>query len=289
MGFSPLANMKRRIPDVGRSSTRTDRIKGVMLHHNAGVDAFGQATARGREVSAHYWITNSGDILPNIDENRRAWTSGHPAYPAGAQADHRFITFEISNSRSGSNWPISDKALWAVIRLIADIFKRHNLGRVTRGTLSGLAVHRDFVATECPGGYVMSKLDFIIKEANKLISGGSPGGSGGLTMSEVKEIKKHIDAMEARLKGPSWFGWVKGRQGGSGNGESFTSMLNRILRKLDEPVDIVIDTESVALDVVRILEESNAFDGFADKVVEGLTEDQADLLIKKLGEKLSRK
>lgn len=282
MGFSPLANMKRRIPDVGRSSARTDRIKGVMLHHNAGVDAFGQATARGREVSAHYWITNSGDILPNIDENRRAWTSGHPAYPAGAQADHRFITFEISNSGRGGNWPISDKALWAVIRLIADIFKRHNLGRVTRGSLSGLAVHRDFVATECPGGYVMSKLDFIIKEANKI-------NYGGLSVSDVKEIKKHIDAMEKRLKGPSWLGWIKNRQGGSGKGESHTTLLYRILKKLGEPVDIVIDTESVALDVVRILEESNAFDELADNVVEGLTEDQADLLIKKLGEKLSRK
>lgn len=214
--------MKRRIPDVGRSSARTDRIKGVMLHHNAGVDAFGQATAPGREVSAHYWITNSGDILPNIDENRRAWTSGHPAYPAGAQADHRFITFEISNSRSGGNWPISDKALWAVIRLIADIFKRHNLGRVTRGTLSGLAVHRDFVATECPGSYIMSKLDFIIKEANNIISGGSPGGSGGLTVSEYKKlealIKKenkkvydHITYQFNVTRGPSWLGWVKSK------------------------------------------------------------------------------
>lgn len=254
MGFSPLANMKRRIPDVGRSSARTDRIKGVMLHHNAGVDAFGQATAPGREVSAHYWITNSGDILPNIDENRRAWTSGHPAYPAGAQADHRFITFEISNSGIGGNWPISDKALWAVIRLIADIFKRHNLGRVTRGTLSGLAVHRDFVATECPGSYIMSKLDFIIKEANNIISGGSPGGSGGITVSEadriIKEVGKRIEDAERRIKNSSNIGWLKRRTGGGYSGESITSKLNRILGRLGKIEDAQATTPEQIAELV---------------------------------------
>lgn len=267
--------MKRRIPDVGRSSARTDRIKGVMLHHNAGVDAFGQATAPGREVSAHYWITNSGDILPNIDENRRAWTSGHPAYPAGAQADHRFITFEISNSRSGGNWPISDKALWAVIRLIADIFKRHNLGRVTRGTLSGLAVHRDFVATECPGSYIMSKLDFIIKEANNIISGGSPGGSGGITVSEADRIIKEIQAMEKRLKGPSWLGWIKGRLGGSYKGENLTSKLNRVLGGISG-----IDLE-VNLDPVELA------DAIADELEPRMSKIDAKKVVDELAKRLS--
>lgn len=283
MGFSPLANMKRRIPDVGRSSARTDRIKGVMLHHNAGVDAFGQATAPGREVSAHYWITNSGDILPNIDENRRAWTSGHPAYPAGAQADHRFITFEISNSGSGGDWPISDKALWAVIRLIADIFKRHNLGRVTRGTLSGLAVHRDFVATECPGGYIMSKLDFIIKEANNIISGGSPGGSGGITVSEADRIIKEINGLKEHVtnqfnitRGSSWLGWIKNRIGGSYKGENLTSKLNRALGGIS------------GLDLEVNLDPKEFAEAVADELEPRMSEADANVFVDVLQKRLGK-
>lgn len=197
MAFSSLADMKRRIPDVGRSNPRNDRIKGVLIHHNAGVNAYGQATAAGREVSANYWIANDGTVIPNVDESRRAWTSGHPAYPEGARADHRFVTFEVSNSASGGNWPISDAAEDALARMIGDVHRRYNLGPVKRGTQTGVAVHRDFVATECPGGYVMANLDRIIRKAEQYRTGGAPAGSTGdeeMTPAQMKELKQYIDA-----------------------------------------------------------------------------------------------
>jgi hypothetical protein len=188
MGFSPLANMSRRIPDVGRSAARNANVTGFTIHHNAGVDAYGQATAAGREVSANYWITNDGQILPNVDESRRAFTSGAAGYPAGAAADHRNITVEVSNSpegvRSGS-WAISDAALDALVRLIADVWKRYNLGPVTRGASRGLGVHRDWVPTACPGPYIMGKLDEIVARANKLNEKQVNVSDDGETMQSV--------------------------------------------------------------------------------------------------------
>lgn len=174
MGFSPLADMKRRIPDGGRSSPRLSRVTGFGIHHNAGVDAYGEATRPGREVSAHYWITNAGDILPHVDEDRRAWTSGHPSYPAGALADHRNITVEVSNSPEGvrnGTWAISDAARDALIALIADVHKRHGLGPVQRGATRGVGVHSDWVATECPGPYIKGHLGTIITEAERARTG----------------------------------------------------------------------------------------------------------------------
>ncbi|HLS02090.1 MAG TPA: peptidoglycan recognition family protein, partial [Beutenbergiaceae bacterium] len=170
MGFSPLANMKSRIPDGGRSSPRNSKIKGFTIHHNAGVDAYGEATNPRRQVSANYWITNSGTILPNVDENRRAWTTGASGYPAGAASDHRNITVEVSNSPAGvknGTWSISPAAERALVALIGDVFKRHRLGKVKRGKNSGVAVHRDFVPTSCPGPYIMANLNTIIKNAEK--------------------------------------------------------------------------------------------------------------------------
>lgn len=174
MVFSPLANMKRRIPDLGRSTPRLDRISGFGCHHNAGVNAFGQATDRSREVSANYWITNEGDILPHIPEERRAFTSGAVGYPAGALADHRNITLEISNSpegaRSGS-WAISSAAEAAVIALFADVYRRYNLGPIVRSATRGIGVHNDWVPTVCPGPYFLANLPSYIARANQLLSG----------------------------------------------------------------------------------------------------------------------
>ena len=177
MGFSALADMSRRIPDGGRSAPRLYNVSGVGLHHNAGVDAWGEASNPRREVSANYWIANNGAIIPNIDEDRRAFTSGAAGYPAGANADHRNITFEISNSPEGvrnGTWAISAEAWWAVVSLIADIYQRYGLGPVLRGPDQGVGVHQDWVPTSCPGPYIMGHLGSLISEAEALRTGISP-------------------------------------------------------------------------------------------------------------------
>lgn len=200
MGFSPLADMRRRIPDVGRSSPRNAQVVGVLIHHNAGVDAYGQATAPGREVSANYWITNAGALLPNVDENRRAWTSGAVGYPGGTAADHRFVTVEVSND-GGPGWSISAAAEAALARLIGDVHRRYGLGPVRRGTARGVAVHRDFVPTECPGPYVMAHLGRIIAAAEQYRTGGTPTKKG-LTVLHYARADKHSEIGSGRTLRP---------------------------------------------------------------------------------------
>lgn len=174
MGFSPLASLGTRISDGGRSVPRSSSVTGMGLHHNAGVDAYGEASNPRREVSANYWIANDGTIIPNVDEARRAFTSGAAGYPAGAAADHRNITVEISNSPEGvrnGTWAISEAAFNSLVALIADVWKRYGLGAVTRSASRGLGVHQDWVPTSCPGPYIMNNLGEIIAQANQIIRG----------------------------------------------------------------------------------------------------------------------
>lgn len=177
MGFSPLADMSRRMPHGNRQTPRgNNKITGFTIHHQASVNSTA-GTARGREVSANYWIENDGTIVPQIDENYRAWTTGHENYPAGAQSDFRNITVEVSNTQAGVNsgtWAISDAAMKSLISLIADVYKRHGLGPVIRDYRKGLAVHQDFVPTACPGPYIMGNLRMIVAEAEKVRSGAKP-------------------------------------------------------------------------------------------------------------------
>lgn len=180
MTFSPLANMAKRIPMGKRYHIRNSKISGFTIHHNAGVDAYGEATNPKREVSANYWIANDGTIIPNIDEEYRAFTTGATNFPAGAQSDHRNITVEVSNSPEGvknETWAISAAAYKSLINLIGDVFKRYNLGPVKRAITGGVAVHRDFVPTACPGPYIMSHLGDIIKQAEAYRKTGSSSGS----------------------------------------------------------------------------------------------------------------
>ena len=176
MGFSPLADMSKRIPHGNRQSKRKSKISGFTIHHHAGVNAMREATNPKREVSANYWISNEGDIIPQIDETMRPFTTGHAKYPAGAASDHRNITVEVSNSPAGvknKTWAISDAARTSLEKLIADVFRRHNLGPVRRGRNAGVAVHQDFVSTSCPGPWIMARLDSIIANAERIRSGGA--------------------------------------------------------------------------------------------------------------------
>lgn len=194
MGFSPLADMSKRVPDVGRSTPRMYKISGVGWHYQYGKNSHSEATNPAREVSANYWIDDDGTIRPNIDEERRAFTSGDPAYPAGALADHRNITVEVSCVGERTD-RISDAALDALARLTGDVYRRYKLGPVKRGADKGVGVHRDWVATACPGDYMMSKLPEIIRKAEQYRTGKTAGeGDEEMTPAQMKELKQYIDA-----------------------------------------------------------------------------------------------
>ena len=58
-----------------------------------------------------------------------------------------------------------------MIKLCADIAKRNKLGKLVKG--KNLTWHKMYANTDCPGPYLMSKLDYIVKEANKILDGES--------------------------------------------------------------------------------------------------------------------
>lgn len=156
------------------SNPRKNKVSKITIHHMAGVMT-GVGCARmhlqnpGRQASANYYIGNEGDICSGVREDRRAWTSG-----TGNEIntnDHMAITIEVSNSATGGNWPISDKAYKALIALCADICKRYNINPHYDGTKNGtLTLHKMFQNTVCPGPYLENlhksgKIEADIKNA----------------------------------------------------------------------------------------------------------------------------
>lgn len=140
------------------------KISEITIHHMAGVMSATQCgkifQTKGRNGSSHYGIGNDGKIGQYVDESNTAWTNSN------WEANCRAVTIETSNNKTGGDWTVGDKALNSLIKLVADIAKRNNLGQLVKG--KNLTWHSMYTNTTCPGNYLRSKLDYICTEANKI-------------------------------------------------------------------------------------------------------------------------
>lgn len=140
------------------------KIETITIHHMAGVltcEQCGRIFQGNRQASAHYGVGSDGRIAQYVDEADTAWSNSN------WDSNCKSITIETSNSSVGGNWPISDKVLNSLIRLVADVSKRNNITLVKGKTV---VWHQMYTATTCPGEYLLSKMDYIIEEANKINS-----------------------------------------------------------------------------------------------------------------------
>jgi N-acetyl-anhydromuramyl-L-alanine amidase AmpD len=151
----------------GRSGRK---IEAITIHHMAG-----KLTARqcgsifqtvGRNGSSHYGIGYEGEIACYVEEENTAWTNSN------WDSNCKSVTIETANNINGGNWSVSDKSLNSLIKLVADIGKRNNLGTLIKG--KNVTWHSMFANTTCPGEYLLSKMDYIIAEANKINSTPAP-------------------------------------------------------------------------------------------------------------------
>ena len=161
------------IQDNGFGGSRNGQaINGVVIHHVAGTNGLSYvANKNSRNSHPTYHISNSGAVTGIVNPERRP-------YSTGGQPDPSAVTFEIDNSSVAGDWPISPAALEALIDVIifhASISPRANRGfakniKTQVQTEFYIAWHQQYVATACPGPFVISQLDYIVAECNKRAS-----------------------------------------------------------------------------------------------------------------------
>lgn len=118
-----------------------------------------------RKASSNYGIGYNGEIALYVDEKDTSWCNSN------WDSNCRSVTIEVSNSSNENNWPVSSKSLNSLIKLVADIAKRNNFGVLVKG--KNLTWHSMYKNTTCPGPYLLSKMDYIVGEANKIINDSS--------------------------------------------------------------------------------------------------------------------
>ena len=165
MAVSPLAteSYPAYAGNYSGPEARTN-ITAVTVHHMAGILSAAQCGSifqrPGRNGSSHYGIGVNGEIAWYVDENCVAWTNSN--WPSNQCS----VTIETSNSEIGGDWKVSDASLKSLIKLVADVAKRNGLGKLEPG--KNLTWHSMYASTSCPGPYLLSKMQYIADEANKI-------------------------------------------------------------------------------------------------------------------------
>ena len=137
-------------------------IEAITIHHMAGVLSAEQCgrifQTVGRYGSSHYGVGYDGSIANYVDEEDTAWTNSN------WDSNCKSVTIETSDN--DNSWYVNGITLNALIKLVADIAKRRNLGKLVPG--KNLTWHSMFTNTTCPGDYLRSKMQYIADEANKI-------------------------------------------------------------------------------------------------------------------------
>lgn len=171
MSNSPLVNYTKLSPYT--SGKRNHAIDTITIHHMAGnitVETCGQVFQTHR-ASANYGVDGKGRIGMYVEEENRSWAS------YSAENDHRAVTIEVANCGGDPDWPVNDKAYSVLIELVTDICRRNGIkklvwastkaDRVNHRNGANMTVHQDFMATACPGPYLLKKMPQIAADVNE--------------------------------------------------------------------------------------------------------------------------
>lgn len=157
-------------------------IEAITIHHMAGrltAEQCGRIfQAKGRYGSSHYGVGYDGSIANYVDEENTAWTNSN------WDSNCKSVTIETSDN--DSSWYVNDITLNSLIKLVADIAKRNNLGTLVPG--KNLTWHSMFTSTTCPGNYLRSKMQYIADEANKI---NNESTSNEVNVYYMARTKKH--------------------------------------------------------------------------------------------------
>lgn len=158
------------IRDNGFGGSRNGQpINGVVIHHVAGTNGLSYvANKNDRNSHPTYHIARSGAVTGIVNPDRRP-------YSTGGTPDPNAVSFEIDNSSTGGDWPVTNESIEALIDVI--IYHASQSPRAGKGFALNepsvrqseffIAWHSQYKATACPGPFIKSKLDYIVSECNR--------------------------------------------------------------------------------------------------------------------------
>lgn len=187
---SNLVNGEKWADSSNYTKGREKSITRVTIHHFAGTNfesAGNRFATPNVNASAHYSVGPDGQVHQHVRESDTAWSD------ANWDSNCQTISVEHCNSKGAPNWEIADSTFETGCQLVADIFRRHNLGKAIRGV--NLFCHKEVskTPTSCPGPYLYSKMDEYCARVNEILG-----------YNTVQNSKKDIDTIAREVIAGKW-------------------------------------------------------------------------------------
>ena len=110
---------------------RRSSISMLVLHYTGMADAAGaieRLTSAEAKVSCHYLVTEDGQVLRMVDEDRRAWHAGASSWRGTTDVNSASVGIEIVNPGHEFGYrPFAGPQMSALIPLVADIVRRRGI------------------------------------------------------------------------------------------------------------------------------------------------------------------
>lgn len=198
---------------------RTQKLRGIVLHHNAGnlsiQDCYN--VWQSREASAHYQVDINGRIGQLVNDDDTAWHAGN--------ANPWSIGIEHANNQFGP-WTISDATLEAGAHLVAALCKYYGFGRPE--WMVNVFPHSYFMATACPGeiagsqnaAYMSRAQEWYDAMVNDTDAGDAPTGTdqGGTPAPQPTPSGDDVVVTYEGRVGNTWLGEISGFNNVNDNG-----------------------------------------------------------------------
>lgn len=197
MSQSPMVTRRWPADPSNYTRGRQDTIHGITIHHAAStsLDSVGQVfSTPGRGGSAHYGVKGP-QVHQYVNEEDTAWHCGN--WPGNSCT----IGIEVVNSTGAPEWLVDEETFETLVKLVADIAKRNNLGRLKfepDGVYPTLSAHRDWSPTYCPGDYLYSRMNELAERANAINYPPAPA------KAELKWTKLKVAATYECLDSPTY-------------------------------------------------------------------------------------
>lgn len=211
-----------------KTTPRNHAIDTITIHCMAGnlsVETCGALFAKSsRKASSNYGVGTDGRIALYVDEGNRSWCSSNRAN------DMRAVTIEVANDGGAdTGWHVSETALQATIKLVADICRRNGItelvwsdnkaDRVNHRNGCNMTLHRDFCNKECPGRYLVSQMSYIQNTVNKMLGIDNSAEKNPypeptvIVTSRLQTVLKGVKNYQYKGTGVKWVQWELARLG----------------------------------------------------------------------------
>lgn len=154
----PVEDLVAALSATGHVTHQSFTKTSVTIHHNGGVANTHQNvlnTWKSREASAHFDVDVYGAVAQYVDVHEYAWATGN------TQGNESSISIETADAVGAPSWGTSDVTWKSAARLGAWLFV-HVIGQ--RPSSENVFPHQHWVATDCPGPWIMSHFAEILVE-----------------------------------------------------------------------------------------------------------------------------